>query len=88
MDKDIIKSVIASLIVSAIASTTTYIITAKQNTINIERNTRAIEEVKKDYATRRELDLKIASLERTVNRIDRNVDKLTQLLLNINKYNN
>ncbi len=88
MDKDIIKSVIASLIVSAIASTTTYIITAKQNTINIERNTRAIEEVKKDYATRRELDLKIASLERTVNRIDRNVVKLTQLLLNINKYNN
>ncbi|SJZ99945.1 hypothetical protein SAMN02745174_02225 [Cetobacterium ceti] len=88
MDKDIIKNIIASLIVSAIASTTTYIITAKQNTINIERNTKAIEEVKRDYATRRELDLKIASLERTVNRIDRNVDKLTQLLLNINKYNN
>ncbi|MGX6592744.1 hypothetical protein [Cetobacterium ceti] len=85
MDKDIIKSVIASLIVSAIASTATYIVTAKQNTINIERNTRTIEEVKKDYATRRELDLKIASLERTVNRIDRNTEKVINFMIDLKK---
>lgn len=85
MEKDIIKSIIISLIVSAIIGTSTAYITTQQNSKDIERNSKIIEEVKRDYVTRRELDLKIASLEKTVNRIDRNTEKMVNFMINLNQ---
>lgn len=82
MDKQFLKSVLAPLICSVIAAAFITYNTTKENTRDIARNTKEIEEVKKDYVTRREFELKLEALEKTVNRIDRNVDKLTQLLLN------
>lgn len=85
MEKDIIKSIIISLVVSAIIGTSTAYITTQQNSKDIERNSKIIEEVKRDYVTRRELDLKIASLEKTVNRIDRNTEKMVNFMINLNQ---
>ena len=85
MKKDILKSVVVSLIVSASIGAFTAYVATQQNTKDIQRNTKNIEEVKRDYVTRRELDLKIASLERTVNRIDRNTEKVINFMINLKK---
>lgn len=82
MDKNFIKSILAPLLCSVITAAFITYNTTKENTRDIERNTKEIEAVKRDYVTRREFELKLEALEKTANRIDRNVDKLTQLLLN------
>lgn len=87
MDKNFIKSILAPLIGSILAAALITYFTTKENSRDILRIENEINDVKKDYISRKEFEATINGLKQTTNRIDRNVERMIELFIN-RKYNN